>query len=74
METTEDTDKSKVTINSSMFSSCIVLTDEDYKTIKNEDLSFDSDNDDDIEFEDSTDKYELNVDEDFLKNEFAKNK
>ena len=71
METTEGTDKSKVTIGASIFSSCLVLNDEDYKKMKNEDLSLDSD-DDDIEFEDFTDKYELNVDEDYLKNEFAK--
>ena len=71
METTEGTDESKVTVNASIFSSCLVLKDEDYKKMKNEDFSFDSD-DDDIEFEDFTDKYELNVNEDYLKNEFAK--
>lgn len=73
METTEGTNKSKITIDASMFSSCMILNDEDYKKIKNEDedVSFDSD-DDDFEFEDFTDKYELNVVEDYLKNEFAK--
>ena len=67
-ENKEGGDKSKNKIDSSMFSSCIILNNDDFIKSQNEDS--DSDFNVDIEFEDFTDNSGYKVEEDFLKNKF----
>ena len=70
LETPKEKDSSEITIDSTMFSNCLILNKEDLKNMEKDDLSFDS-NEDEIEFEDYTDNCELNVDENYIRNKFA---